>query len=159
MSDDHERRAKLARLNEVFCDFVPHNRALGLTFLDHGPGLAVLRLPYRPELVGDPDSGVIHGGAITAFLDAASGASVFLAMPSPTPIATLDLRIDYLRPATPHRDVIARATCTRLTRNVAFVRAVAFHDSEEDPIATSSASFMLATRGDPAFKVSKEGAS
>ena len=62
-------------------------------------------------------------------------------------IATLDLRIDYLKPATPGRDVVARAHCYKLTRDIAFVRGVAFHDDEADPIATSAGTFMLGTRG------------
>lgn len=150
---DDERRARLARLNAAFCDFIPHNQALGMAFVDHGEGEATLRLPYRPALVGNPETGVLHGGALTALLDAASGASVFLALPGPVTIATLDLRIDYLRPATPARDVLARATCFKLTRHIAFVRAVAYHDDPDDPIAASSASFMLSTRGEPTIRV------
>jgi acyl-coenzyme A thioesterase PaaI-like protein len=61
-------------------------------------------------------------------------------------IATLDLRIDYMKPATPHREVRARAHCYKMTRHVAFVRGVAFHDDEADPIATSAGTFMLGTR-------------
>ncbi len=59
------------------------------------------------------------------------------------PIATLDLRIDYMKPATPGKDLLARAECYKLTRNVAFVRGVAYHDDPSDPIATSVATFML----------------
>lgn len=153
MGDEHAE--KLKRLDAAFSDFIPHNKALGLRFIDCAPGEAVMRLPYREELVGDPSNGVLHGGAITALLDAASGAAVFLKMNKPVPIATLDLRIDYLRPATPGRDVIARATCYQLTSNVAFTRALAFHEGEEEkPIAASAGSFMVGTRGAWAFRKS-----
>ena len=107
---------------------------------------ARFRLPYAEKLVGNPDTGVIHGGAITALLDACSGAAVFAAMTEMSPIATLDLRIDYLRAATPGRDVICHATCYRLAREVAFTRAVAYHDDENDPIASSMGTFMLGTK-------------
>jgi uncharacterized protein (TIGR00369 family) len=157
-SRDAAHQERLERLDRAFSEFIPHNRALGLRFLDHGPGEAVMRLPYREDLVGDPSSGVLHGGAITALLDATSGAAVFLAMAEPVPIATLDLRIDYLRPATPGRAVIARATCYRLTGNVAFVRAQAYHeDAEATPIAASAGSFMIGTRGAWAFRRPKPG--
>lgn len=155
-----ERAEKLQRLNQAFADFVPHNKALGMRFVDWGKGVAVLSLPYDPRFVGNPETGVMHGGVITALLDATSGASVFLATRKPHPIATLDLRIDYLKPATPGKAVTARATCYKLTRNVAFTRAVAFHDDPEDPIATSAGTFMLTTKGPAAFDMKdKEGGS
>jgi uncharacterized protein (TIGR00369 family) len=135
--------------NEVargFVDVVPHNRALGLRIVTMAKGEAVYRLPYAEKLVGNPDTGVLHGGAITALLDACSGAAVFSALPVWQPIATLDLRIDYLRAAEPGRDVIAKATCERLARNVAFTRAIAYHDDERDPIASSVGTFMLGTK-------------
>jgi acyl-coenzyme A thioesterase PaaI-like protein len=62
------------------------------------------------------------------------------------PIATLDLRIDYLRAGDAGRDVVCRASCYKLTRNVAFTRAVAYHDDEADPIATSMGTFMIGTK-------------
>ena len=93
------------------------------------------------------NSGVIHGGPITAVLDACSGAAVFSALRRPVPIATLDLRVDYMRPATPELPIITRAECYKLTGHVAFTRAVAYHDDPEQPIATSSGTFMIATPG------------
>ena len=66
-------------------------------------------------------------------------------MPQMQPIATLDLRIDYLRPAEPGQDVIAVATCHHMSKNVAFVRATAFHDPDGEPIATAVGTFMLGT--------------
>lgn len=152
MADDDsffaaDKGVQLAQINQFFCGFVPHNRALGLVVEDFAKGLAVIRLPYAPHLVGNPDTGVLHGGAITALLDATSGACVFLRILKPIPVATLDLRIDYLRPAEPPRDVIARAECYHVTKNVGFVRAVAYHDDPSQPIAAASGTFMLNSAG------------
>jgi len=115
--------------------------------IDCAPGMAVLVLPWNERLIGNPEKRVLHGGAITTLVDACCGASVFLRLGNPTPIATLDLRIDYLKPATPDRDVIARAECYHKTKNVAFVRAVAYHDDPSDPLASAAATFMLSTKG------------
>jgi uncharacterized protein (TIGR00369 family) len=127
-------------------ELVPHNHALGIQTVELERGMAVLKLPYDRKLVGNPDTGTLHGGAITALLDATSGTAVFAALAQWAPIATLDLRIDYLRAAEPDRDVLCRARCYKLTRNVAFTRAVAYHDSEDDPIASSAGTFMLHTK-------------
>jgi uncharacterized protein (TIGR00369 family) len=137
------------RLARAFSAGVPHNKALGIEILDMSPNTVLFELPYDTKLVGHPDTGVIHGGAITALLDGASGAAVFAALDELVPIATLDLRIDYLRPAEANRAVLARATCYKVTRNVAFTRAVAYHDDPENPIAHSVGTFMVSTRGAP----------
>jgi len=140
---DDKRSVQFTR---AFSDGVPHNRALGLTIVEMAKGATTFKLPYDAKLVGNPDTGVLHGGAITALLDAASGAAVFAALATWVPIATLDLRIDYLKPAEPHRDVFARAECYKLTKNVAFTRAIAYHDSAENPIASSVGTFMISTK-------------
>lgn len=139
----------LPRLDQGFRAMVPHNAALGLSVSDCAPGMAVMRLPWAEHLVGDPDRDVLHGGPITTLLDACGGVAVFLAMTAPVPIATLDLRIDYLKTASPRRDVQARCECYKLGRNVAFVRGVAFHDAPDDPIASCAATYMLSTKGKP----------
>lgn len=99
--------------------------------------------PYRPEFIGDPDTGVLAGGVITSLLDNALGAATMMALEQPTVIATLDLRIDYMRAATPGRDLYARCRCTRRTREIAFVYGICYHDTPDEPIATSVATFML----------------
>lgn len=142
-----DRERVLPLLDAGFRQMVPHNAALDMRVIDAAPGMCVMVLPWAEHLVGNPETGVLHGGAITSLLDACSGASVFLKMGSPIPIATLDLRIDYLRKATPRRDVIARAECYKIGRNVAFVRGLAYHDSPDDPIAATAATFALSTKG------------
>lgn len=137
-------KAVVLRLaNDAFAAGVPHNAALGLCAIDCGPDFATLRLPYDARLVGNAETGVLHGGAVTSLLDATCGLAVFIRLGSPRRIATLDLRIDYLKPGTCGRDVVARAQCYKLTRQVAFVRALAFHDDESDPIASSAGTFMI----------------
>ena len=145
------RVADDARSNALrgFSDGVPHNRALGIKTLALDRGEVLFELPYDLKLVGNPDTGVLHGGAITALLDAASGAAVFTALTEWVPIATLDLRIDYLKPAEPPKAVRAKATCYKVTKNVAFTRAIAYHDDgddEHDPIASAAGTFMLSTK-------------
>ena len=103
----------------------------------------ILKIPYRPELVGDPDTGVIAGGVVTTLLDSACGWATGLALKEPTSIATLDLRIDYMRPAAPGKDIFATAHCYKLTRSVAFLRAVAYDVDAADPVAAAQAAFML----------------
>ena len=134
------------KMTQAFARGIPHNLALGIRIVDVSATEASFELPYDERLIGNPETGTLHGGAITALLDACSGAAVFAALPSLVPIATLDLRIDYLRPAEPGKSVFAKATCYKMTRNVAFTRAVAYHDSEDDAIAHSVGTFMLSTR-------------
>jgi uncharacterized protein (TIGR00369 family) len=140
---------KPLRVSRGFVDGIPHNKALGMKVLEFKRAEAVFQLPYDEKLVGNPDTGVLHGGAITALLDACSGAAVFAALSEWGPIATLDLRIDYLRAGDVGKPINCRASCYRLTRNVAFTRAVAYHDDEADPIATSMGTFMLGTKAAP----------
>lgn len=130
----------------TFIHGIPHNRALGMRAISLDRGVAVMEVPYNLKLVGNPDTGVLHGGVITALLDACSGAAVFSSLTSWAPIATLDLRIDYLRAAEPNRTVVCRATCYKITRSVAFTRAIAYHDDEANPIASSAGTFMLGTK-------------
>jgi len=107
------------------------------------PGESWSSLSYRPIFVGNTETGVLHGGVVTAMLDESCGMAVQLALDGTRAIATLDLRIDYLKPATPGLDIRAHAVCTRTTRSIAFVRATAYQESEDDPVATATACFMV----------------
>jgi uncharacterized protein (TIGR00369 family) len=123
---------------------VPHAAALGLEITDIHEARAFGRVAYREDLVGDPETGVIAGGVIIALLDNLGGVAVMAALSEPTTVATLDLRIDYMRAAAPGKTVQAMAHCYHVARSVAFVRAVAYEDSPDDPVAHASGAFMLA---------------
>ena len=115
----------------------------GLQLDRAAPGEAWSSLPYRPVFVGDTATGVLHGGVVTAMLDESCGMAVQLALDGTSAIATLDLRIDYQKPATPGLDIRAHSVCYRVTRSIAFVRATAYQESEDDPVATATACFMV----------------
>ena len=120
-----------------------------MTIIDVKPGEAVCKVPFAAHLVGNPDTGVVHGGVITALLDNACGIAVGSKTGLQGRIATLDLRIDYMKPATPGEDVLAFAECYKVTRHIAFVRGVAYHTDRADPIATCAAAFMLGAAKGP----------
>ena len=101
--------------------------------------------PYDEKLIGDPDSGVIHGGVITTFLDNLCGLACSVAMEEFRFVATLDLRIDYMRPAEKGLEVHGEAECYHLTKSVAFTRAWAYHDSKDKTIATAQGAFAITT--------------
>jgi uncharacterized protein (TIGR00369 family) len=124
-------------------EHIPHCRRLGMTVEQVGPRSARVRLPYRDELVGDPVRRVVFGGVITTLLDHASGLAVFCSLAELKAIATLDLRIDYLRAAEPGRDLVGEAQCYKLTTHVAFVRASAWEREPSDPFASCLATFMV----------------
>ncbi len=121
----------------------PHNQFLGMEIVYIEHGRAVIRVPYAERLAGNATSGVLHGGVITTVLDSACGVAVIAALGQRMGIATLDLRIDYLKPATPGEAVTAAAHCYKVTRNICFVRALAYHADRADPIANCAASFMI----------------
>ena len=122
---------------------VGHGRALGLEYRDSGENWTELALPWREELVGVPETGVLASGAIVSLIDTTSGTSVWMALGRFAPIVTVDLRIDYMRPAVKGETVIARCECVKLTREIGFVRGVAHGGDPARPIAHSAATFML----------------
>ena len=120
---------------------LPFSKFLGLKLSRLGDGKAVMILNYRKDLVGDPKTGVLHGGVITTLLDSCCGAAVMTAGDPKTSTATIDLRIDYMRPAKPERTIIAEAMCYRVTNSVVFVRANAQDGTKKTPIATATGAF------------------
>lgn len=137
----------LASLLPQLASGTAHTHALGFAFDGLDGDRVRLRVPWREDLVGDPDTGVLAGGLVTALLDHVGGLAVWIALDRFEPIATLDLRVDYMRAAEPRRDLIAEARCYRLTHSIAFVRAWAFENEPDDPVAAAQATYVLSARG------------
>ncbi len=137
---DSDRKAQLAR---QFIEAIPFSRALGMRLIEIGDGVAAIEMDHDSRFVGDSKTGVIHGGAVSALMDTCGGAAVMSHPHAPAGTATIDLRIDYMRPATPGQTIRARATCYHITRSVAFVRAVATDDDTDRPVATATGAFTV----------------
>lgn len=136
----------LARLLASFSR-LPHVPFLGMRCDEIGRGWAKLSVPYQERLVGNSETGVLHGGVITAVLDTVGWLAVASLLPEGIAVATLDLRVDYLRPARPGQTVYASAECAKLTSSVAFTRGTAFHERADDPIAHLGGTYMLGSTG------------
>lgn len=136
----------MATKNEIarqFIEAIPHSKALGMRLTEMDEGTASIEMPYDEKLVGDPETGVIHGGAVSALMDTCCGAAVMSHPKNPGGTATIDLRIDYMRAATPGQAIIAQATCYHVTRTVAFVRATATDEDTGNPVAAATGAFTV----------------
>ena len=133
-------KLKLAR---QFIQALPHSMALGMELQELGDGSAVITMPYDEKLIGDPQTGVISGGAVSALMDTCCGAAVMSHPSNPAATATMDLRIEYLRAATPGQTIITRATCYHVTRSVAFVRATTTDEDADNLVATATGTFTV----------------
>ena len=125
-------------------DSTPQAVALGMRMVSVDVARGSLSVPWREDLVGDPDTQVIAGGVVTTLLDHTCGLAMSTAAGTePFSTATLDLRIDYMRPALPGAGVTCEAHCYKLTRSVGFVRAEAWDVDRSDLVATAQAAFFL----------------
>ena len=132
-----------ARIARQFIEAIPFSRALDMRLDEIGDGVAVISMPWSAALVGDPASGVIHGGAVSALMDTCGGAAVMSHPQALAVTSTIDLRIDYMRAAAPGQRITARAECYHVTRSVAFVRAEAWDDDRTRPVAAATGAFTV----------------
>ena len=129
-----------------FLETIPLCREMGMRIDELDAGAAVVSLPYDERLIGDPKTGVLHGGAVSTLLDTCAGAAVISHPQVPDIAATLDFRIEYMRAASPGQRISARAECYNVTRNIAFVRATASDESGTGPVAAATGIFTLLAR-------------
>jgi uncharacterized protein (TIGR00369 family) len=122
---------------------VGHGGALGIAYRDHGEDWAELSLPYDEKLIGVAATGVIASGPIISLMDMATSLAIWIRLGRFRHQATLDLRIDYLRPATPGETIVGRGECYRTTKSIGFVRGLAHNGEPADPVAHVSGTFMF----------------
>ena len=122
---------------------LPFSKALNMRVDEIRESRAVMSVPYDLLIIGNPATGVIHGGAVTALMDTCCGLAVLSHPAVNTSMATLNMKVDYMRPANPGQQISAEAECYNVTRTVAFVRAIAFDEDKNRPVATANAIFTL----------------
>jgi len=128
-------------LRTNFVPAIPHARQCGMVVHALDETGARASMPYRTDWLGDTERGVYHTGVITTLVDTISGVAAVASAGRFEAIATLDLRMDFLRPAARDKDLHVHATCYRLTPSIAFVRATAWQDDEREPVAVSQSTF------------------
>ena len=120
-----------------------HSGFIGTRYVDHGENWVEAAIDYDKRLIGDRETGILASGPIVSLCDMSSGMAIWQTVDRFCEIVTIDLRIDYLRPARAGEAVTARMECYRATRNIAFVRGQAHDGDADDPIAHATGTFML----------------
>lgn len=130
-----------------FLSALRHCQVLGIGVHSASTDGITLTLPYSPQIVGNPQTGVIHGGALTSLMDTACGMATLCVLPEFEVCPTLDLRVDYMHPAQSHKTVYGFAQCYRVTTDVIFTRGFAYQDDLERPVAHVVGTFMRMGKG------------
>lgn len=141
----HPMSTFIEKLRDNYVERTPHMRDIGLRITELDASHATMLMPASPRWLGDPARGMLHPGPLTVLADSCCGLAISAALPRPVPMATLDLRMDYLRRAGPEMDVYCEARCIRIARNVAFVDAQVWQDDRSRPIAIARGAFMMST--------------
>lgn len=123
-------------------EHIPYSQVLGMRVVHAEPGHVIVEAPSSDELIGDSQRGWLHSGLATTLIDSACAIAFFVHRGKFEPVATLDLRMDYLQPALAGKALRCRAECVRVARSIAFTKAVVYQDNPEDAIATCIANFM-----------------
>jgi uncharacterized protein (TIGR00369 family) len=119
-----------------------HGGFLGMEYVDHGDDWVELSTDWREDLVADPQSGVLASSVVISLLDIATSLSIWTKLGEFRPQATMDLRIDYLRPSPSGARLYGRGICYHLTHKVGFVRGFAHNGDADDPLAYVSGTFI-----------------
>lgn len=148
MTDASDPPIDLALLRQFFDEAIPFNHFLGLKLVSVERGRVVARLPYRPELIGDPTRPALHGGVISMMADTVGGSAVWSVTNPGDKVATIDLRVDYLRPGR-LVELHASAEVLRVGNRVGVSSIRVYHPDDPDrPIAVAMGVYTVRRAGD-----------
>jgi uncharacterized protein (TIGR00369 family) len=125
--------AHFAELKSFMENQIPYNKHLGIIVEELREGYARLKLPYRDEFVGDRRRPALHGGLIATLIDVCGGTATWTYFSKDDGIATLDIRVDYLRPG-PDEDLIAESLVLRVGNRVAVVNTRVFAGRDRNTV-------------------------
>lgn len=140
----------VALVSNIIENHIPFNKVLGLRLESMDVKAPRLAFDMRPELVGNSRRGILHGGVISAVLDATGGFAIMLALAKePKPgeklsfpnMGTIDLRVDYLRPGR-GKHFVASAKVVRLGNRIAVTHMELVND-EGELISTGAAAYVV----------------
>jgi uncharacterized protein (TIGR00369 family) len=140
--DAGDEASRLAFVRSLIDDHIPFNRVLGLRVRDVRRGLAVLEIPFRPELIGDQERPALHGGVVSALADTCGGAAVWTQVGLHDRVSTIDLRVDYLRPGRAET-LVATGHVLRVGNRVGVVNIVVTHDGDPEAIAEAKGVYAI----------------
>jgi uncharacterized protein (TIGR00369 family) len=120
-----------------------HTGRLGLAYHAHGADWVEMALPWSPDLLGDTARQLPASGPVIALMDVAASLAVWIRRDAFVPHATLDLRVDHLRPARAGQALMGRGECYRIAPSLAFVRGQAHDGDPADPIAHVTGTYMV----------------
>lgn len=142
--EDYNRFAKA-----FFGDQHPLFKNFGVEIVSVKSGKAEMRMPYLPHLADRRSA--VHRGALVTLLDTTCGLAIFSALNSLQPIATIDLRVDFLREIPPGVGLVAAVECVGRTQQIAYIAGKGYAQGDDDPIALVAGSFAIDTMG-PSFQ-------
>lgn len=139
---ERDEAAQLAFVRSLIDDEIPFNRVLGLRVRRLARGVAVLEIPFRPELIGDRERPALHGGVVSALADTCGGAAVWTQVGAQDRVSTIDLRVDYLRPGRAEL-LLATGKVLRLGNRVGVVNIVVTQEGDAEPIAEAKGVYAI----------------
>lgn len=138
----------LEELRRAFEQDVAFNAFMGLRVQHLERGRMDAELRYREEFLGDPTRPALHGGVLSMLADTVGGGAVFTLTDPGDRVATIDLRVDYLRPGRAEA-IHAQGVVIRVGNRVGVSAITLTHPSTPDaPIAVAKGVYTIRRAGD-----------
>lgn len=154
ISDESVKEKMKEILKEAYEERMPFNKLLGVKIEEMTENLCKVRIDKKPELVGNFEQNILHGGVISSVIDLTGGIAIQMSALAKmgkrtigeflvhfAKMSTIDMRVDYLRPGS-GEFFISSAYLVRTGNKVAVTR-MEFHNNRNQLIATGSGAYMV----------------